>query len=165
MTTIACDGKTLASDSQCTSSYIEQGQYQKVYDAGHGYYAITGTPYDFDVMIEAAEQHISSVTYNADMQPNPPAPYSFGEYEISSELLFMPKGGDHWFSFISDSNGMLRVSHMQYPAAAGSGSSFAMGAMVAGADADTAVEAAILLDPNSGGKVVSYSLEVEEVGA
>lgn len=165
MTTIACDGKTLASDSQCTGAYIDQGSYQKVLDAGHGFYALTGSPYDFSTMVDAAEQYLSSVTYTADGQPNPPDPYHFGEYEIMSELLYMPKDQDAYMSFISDKNGMLRVAHMQYPAAAGSGSPFAMGAMVAGADAATAVDAAILLDPNSGGEVVSYSLITNEGGA
>lgn len=50
------------------------------------------------------------------------------------------------------------VTKQEAPAAFGSGSQFAMGAMLAGSDAREAVRIAIELDTNSGGEVVAMKL-------
>jgi ATP-dependent protease HslVU (ClpYQ) peptidase subunit len=52
---------------------------------------------------------------------------------------------------------LLSPISMKAPAAIGSGSDAAMGAMLAGADARTAVQIAAKLDVYTGGKITSYS--------
>lgn len=166
MTTIACDGKTLASDSQGTScSYIHQSNVEKIIPVNGGYYAIAGDLFDLDPMIEAAEAYFESVTYDAEGNPSAPLAYSFGDLEIESTLLYMPVNSNKCIVFNSDKNGMLRAISINYPIAIGSGQDFAMGAMASGASAKKAIKAAIKLDPYSGGEVVSYPLAVEEGGA
>ena len=132
MTTIACDGKSMASDSQQTGVYIDIVVAQKIFIVnGH--------------VIGAAGEASSGLAFvdwfrngcNDDDYPRQCDDNSF-------EALVVRDGEK--IKYYSSSRYGVDVGTV---AAIGSGSKFAMGAMLAGADPQKAVEIACKLDPNS----------------
>lgn len=127
MTTIAWDGKTLASDSQMTGSYIEQKNVSKIIRKGGDYYGIAGRLSEGKSFVEGEIDKLSDET----------------------ELLIVnAKGKCVW-------KGRHASEPMPDKTAIGSGANFAMGAMLAGASAVEAVKIASKLDISTGGKIQS----------
>jgi len=129
MTTIAWDGKTLAADSQMTSDYIETVSLNKILINKDHTIGGVGSCSD----IKRFSQDISM--------------------QIGKEceaLVISNKTGK--CQYHCDSGSPL---DMNFITAIGSGAKFAMGAMLAGADAKQAVKIASKLDPYTGGRIRS----------
>lgn len=133
MTTIAWDGKTLASDSQSNTSFITQKKSNKLHNLKDKVIATSGC----------------SGTGIA---------FSKGEFErfpdMEADALFVIKKTGKCFY-----QGMQHSIPCGKIHAIGTGADFAMGAMLAGATALEAVKIAIKLDPNSGGRVQSVKIK------
>ena len=133
MTTIAWDGKTLASDSQLTGSYVEQRNCKKLADRDG---CLVGASGDAGLMKLFIEGEIEC----------------FPDDSVEA-LIINKKTGKAQYQ------GQYGRLDMPKHTAIGSGAPFAMGAMLAGKSAVDAVKIAIKLDPNSGGRVVSRSID------
>ena len=131
MTTIAWDGKTLASDSQMTSGFIEQFSYKKIRTVKGRHYGVCGRAGDADNFFKGVEIP-----------------------DDNTEILEITSSGK--CVFIGKGNSRIK---MNGKTAIGSGCEFAMGAMLHGATAIEAVKIAIKLDPNSGGRVQSVKIK------
>ena len=160
MTTCAYDGKILASDTLVSGPYLEQNAFQKITKVPHGFYMFAGALFDYEPMRDAFEYEVNNTLYTAEGEAVEPAPPSFDGMDISpySSLIYIPStGGQYCYCYV-DSEKCFRKMWLDPPMAIGSGTQFAMGAMIVGADAAMAVEAAIALDSGSGGDVVSYEV-------
>jgi 20S proteasome alpha/beta subunit len=144
MTTIATDGITLATDTRMVSGYINQGHAEKVVQfvdedgetitlAGAGEYGKVRK--FFDWVVEGCD----------------PAEYSDADGEYSN-FLMISKGKLYSFE------GHHVPFEAPYPVAIGSGSHFALGAMLHGASPEEAVKIAMQLDVNTGGDVIVYDV-------
>ena len=125
MTTIAFDGKTMAADKQTSGRYIE-GSVTKIRKINGSVYAATGG-------LEETEEFFAWVTAGGDK----PMIKDFEALEAKSTNC--------WWR----GEKLIRCK-TTVPAARGSGAGFAMGAMMAGADAKTAVNISAKLDPHTG---------------
>lgn len=132
MTTIATDGKTIAADTQQCGSFITPVQTQKIWRVGNRLVGMTGNIEDYPLFLKWLK---------------------------SPKSEDKPILGKHFEALVV---GKLRVEvfcrsllpvEVGAPAVVGSGSSFAMGAMLYGASPEEAVRVAIKLDPYTGGKV------------
>lgn len=140
MTTIACDGKTMAGDGRTTrEGFICNDETEKVVRAEDG--SLIGTCGTASVGLEFIKW------WEAGHK---------GKWEMGREanaLVLTPEGrlifyGDCGFGNESPA-----------PQAIGSGSPYAMGALLAGATAAEAVRIACKLDPASGGKITQLRPE------
>jgi len=150
MTVIATDGKTIASDSQETGAYTER--CAKLYRLNDG--RIAGTTGDSGLslkMIRYLNGEISADEWY----------YTWGGYGDASLILV---GTMRWTGedssqgseegcWILDSDSLEEIP-ARLPAAVGSGSLLAMGAMEEGKSPKQAVKIAIKRDPYCGGPVV-----------
>lgn len=125
MTTIAWDGKTIASDSQSAGTYVDQ----------HGATKIVKR----DGKIIAGSGRFSTV-----------CEYFDGNTEFDDESYFIEIDQKTGKARVIEAKGSYPIKP---PQDIGSGCDFAMGAMLAGKSASEAVKIAIKLDSNSGGKV------------
>lgn len=132
MTTIAFDGKTMAADKQTSGGYIEGG-VTKVRKINGSVYAATGVMEDMQEFFAWIE--------NGGDKPK------LGDFEALEA-----KGRNCWWY----GEKLVRCK-TTLPAAAGSGARFAMGAMMAGADAKKAVDISAKLDPHTGCGVKTIS--------
>ncbi len=135
MTTIATDGKTIASDSLMVGGYIDQVQAKKLWRIGD---KIVGGAGAYTSVLEFVEW--AKDGFNPDKKPSLP--------EDSFEALMVTKSKILYFD-----NRLIAMVPGR-PASIGSGTRFAMGAMLAGADPRQAVNIAKRLDTNTGGKTV-----------
>mgnify|MGYP003642706169 CR=1 FL=1 len=131
MTTIAWDGKTLASDSQMSGGFIEQFTYKKIKTVDGMYYGMCGRAGDINSFFEGKEI--------------PDDDTELLEISAKGQCVCIGKG-----------NSRIPITGKT---SIGSGSHFAMGAMLHGASAVEAVKIAIKLDPSSGGKVQSVKIK------
>lgn len=145
MTTVAFDGKVFASDTRLSSSFIHQDTVCKirVVDTGQDTLIISGAG-DYSVMLQFFDYVIGGYQ-------NPPT-MSIGDefiglvYSVKEKKLYL----------YDDKIVPMEIS---YPFAIGSGSSFAMGALLSGASAIGAVEVAMRLDAGTGGEIYYVDLE------
>lgn len=142
MTTIAWDGKTIATDTQATSTYIDQNTYDKIFTTKAGeIVACAGACSDiaaFRLWLE-----------NGDDDKDFPE----GIKELHALLVDTSDASSGVSAYYYD-NRPERFP-VKAPCAVGSGQDFAMGALLMGASARQAVAVAIKLDPFTGGKIRS----------
>lgn len=150
MTVIATDGKVIACDSQETGAYTER--CAKLYRLTDG--RIAGTTGDSGLslkMIRYLDGEIGADEWF----------WTWGGYGEASLILV---GKKHWTNtdgsqesergcWIIDSDSLEEIP-ARLPAAVGSGSLLAMGAMEAGCSPKKAVKIAIRRDPYCGGPIV-----------
>lgn len=142
MTTIACDGLSMAADGLCVdhTDMVVERSLAKIRRLADGRICGgAGSSFDFD----------SWTHWLTDGKPDE-APMTDNTF---CGLILHPDGRLLWV----DHKG--RELPQSVPAAIGSGAVFAMGAMYAGASAKKAVEIATLLDVHSGGTVREEKLE------
>lgn len=141
MTTIAWDGKTLAVDSQAGGDYIHQGPVQKLFLGGPKdpclAVAVSGDMLDAPLYVEWIQGKREKKPEGADFS-----------------ALAVDRCGQ-CYVICSEHESKLKAG---LPEAAGSGANFAMGAMLAGADAETAVAIASTLDVSTGGEIQVFHL-------
>lgn len=131
MTTIAFKNGTMASDSQMTGDFIDQKKFDKVYRFG-------------DVLVGVAGNVTWIMEFLEWLQCDDDTPYpvGMGYALVYSEGELKCFEGDSHQAFV-----------VGQPYAIGSGSQFAMGAMLSGASARKAITIACKLDELSGGEV------------
>jgi hypothetical protein len=148
MTTIAWDGKFVATDSQKTANnYICSGSSIKLIRRGDIVFAHTGTSCLFEPMID---------WYLAGAAPKE-CPRPSGENPPLVSVIIVFKEGK---AFRVSSNTPY-PEEVFAPDAWGSGGSWAVGALKAGADARRAVEIATECDVNSGGEIQVMDLSFQ----
>jgi len=143
MTTIAWDGVIVASDSRMvTGDYCCPGEKKKIKRVGEWLYAISGYGAWFDAWISWHQD-------GCDPRNTPPCVIPEGS--TGNFLAF--KNGECWHC----TKGLPYMQELKAPDAWGSGYQYAIGAMLAGANAARAVEIAIMADINSGGPVHAFA--------
>jgi ATP-dependent protease HslVU (ClpYQ) peptidase subunit len=140
MTTIAWDGVTLASDSACSSTFMSYG-HEKISSSqdGTSLYAVCGEMATALAFVKWLDS--DSVEYPASVSGD----WAVLDYDIATQTMMLYTDSEHGMPVYP-------------PFSMGSGSPYAQAAMTLGSGAEEAVEVAILLDPDSGGDVVAYSL-------
>lgn len=142
MTTIATDGKTVASDSRrCCGTELVDDETVKIRQVNGTTYAITGT---FPLLLAAIEWHQKGAVPGEQPKGN--------EKDQWSLLVLKPEGVDRY------GWDLPYPDRYPYPQAFGSGASYAMAALKLGKSAREAVEVAKLLDIFSGGEVQVFDL-------
>jgi ATP-dependent protease HslVU (ClpYQ) peptidase subunit len=138
VTTIACDGKSMAGDGQSEAcGTIVSAQAHKVHRLADGsLFGMAGAKEDRGPVVEWME--------NGGRKP---------KVQRLTALLLRPDGALLYF------NETLNPSSVDAPCAVGSGMDFAIGAMEAGLDPERALEIASRRDPNTGGKITVLHLE------
>jgi hypothetical protein len=151
MTVIAWDGRTVAADSlKCYGSSRAMAPVQKLRVRNGIVFAMTGSGPLFDPMIE---------WYLKGADPKA-VPECGDEHKGTALIVFKPDGA----AFYKPS--MPYPDEVSAPDAWGAGADFAIGAMEVGADAKTAVEAAIRREAYTGGPVqVIDLLQLQECAA
>lgn len=155
MTTVAWDGKTLASDSQAsTGDVVCSKKEQKIYEAPSSGWSIYGDKVlaigcsgDCGAEMELQDLLSNGLNYSTEFLPT----FSF------SSIAIIGIGRAY---IISKDKGETRanISLQVEPYAIGSGSLIARTAMRCGKDARSAVQVAIEMDCFSGGSVDSFSI-------
>jgi len=143
MTVIAWDGRTVAADSlNCYGSSRAVAPVRKLRERNGIVFGLTGSGALFEPMI---------AWYLAGADPkNVP---SCGDSYKSTVLLVFTKDNASFYKIE-----MPYPDEISPPDAWGAGSDFAIGAMEVGADAKTAVEAAIRREAYTGGPVLVFDL-------
>jgi len=138
MTTIAYDGKSLASDSRsCIGGMIYEEDAQKIFTE-RGPFAVLGIAGDYQAAMDVMDM-IGEFTNIEHIRGIPPE-------EIGNvSILAVTKDGRLW-SYAGSASCELRGDR---PFAVGSGSDFAIAAMDLGKSAKEAVEYAATRDPNT----------------
>lgn len=143
MTTIAYDGYVLAADTMSQSSFIDQVPFRKIRTFSDCWIAGAGT-------VGAILQWVDWYRSGADKDDYPYERLN-GEDSLGGIFVVSRKTGklevwgpSHPYACVEASYGVNAL---------GSGEHFAMGAMLAGANAIEAVKVASKLDPGTGGKV------------
>lgn len=134
MTTIAYDGISIASDSQVGGAYLDGGN-KKVIRAGKSYFGVAG----------ALEDQVAFFAWHRGGEKPKVSDDNFEGIEVRGKSVY-------WWG----SN--LVACKIRAPAAIGSGTQFAMGAMLAGATAKEAVKIAAKLDSGTGRSIRSISI-------
>lgn len=147
MTTIACDGRVMAADTQISGDYIDHHEMRKVVVLNSG--AICGMAGYTRVVAPFIEWLNNGC---------PPSEKPKTEDDKDFTALLLKKQGDVTELYCYESPEFVPFQ-VGWPAAIGSGAQFAMGAMFMGADAVKAVMAAIRYDVHSGGSVVCERLK------
>ena len=130
MTTIAWDGKELASDSMVYSDYIEQSPIKKIFKKDGKLFAFAGVYAESIAFLNEGKKLTDE----------------------SQAIEIDLKTGK---AKLHEGSGCFDIKP---PQALGSGAPFAMGAMLAGKSATEAVKIGIKLDPYSGGKVSTHKI-------
>lgn len=144
MTTIAYDGNLLCTDSQANAGHILQQDNKKIFtftDEKYVAVALCGILGD------------SEEICNWILGGNKP------EFKNDSGCFCVDKDGNVW-RFHTEDLGSASITNKD---ANGSGSEYAIGAMLAGASAFQAVEIASRLDQNTGGSVQCYNIKTKEL--
>lgn len=142
MTTIATDGRSMASDGRCCdgSGIITTDAIQKVYRLSDGSIAgFAGSAFDAPAWLE---------WLNGDRSGKPE-----DVWEKAEATILQPDGR----VFIYNHHG--RCFEAQLPYGTGTGGEFARGAMMAGASPEKAVAIAMKRDSSSGGTITVLHLE------
>jgi ATP-dependent protease HslVU (ClpYQ) peptidase subunit len=148
MTTIAWDGKFIASDGQKSSgNYICPGSATKIIRRENMVFALTGISSLFEPMID---------WYLKGAAPKE-CPRPLSENSSSFSILIIFKEGK---AFKVSSN-IPYPEEVFAPDAWGSGGVWAVGALKAGADVRRAVEIAIECDTSSGGEIQVMDLSFQ----
>ncbi len=143
MTTIAWDGSTMSCDSLQVGNYIDRIDADKIYELGDGLLGIAGD----------LAKGLEFLTWMRDGS-DPDTFHKLGlDSKSTMEALVCSSEGCFYYS-----ESYIGVP-VGFPAAIGSGSGFAMGAMMHCADSRKAVEIACKLDPRSGGEIITHELE------
>lgn len=140
MTTIATDGKTIASDTQMTGYYIDRINAVKVEKNSIGMlFGAAGCSEDTTDFMRVMKE----------LRTQYPMPYLICGHEYKDfEALVVFQGKVYWYGV----NGVPVL--VGSPAAIGSGQKFAMAAMLCGKTPKEAVEIAMQLDTNTGGGII-----------
>lgn len=136
MTTIAFDGKTMASDSQQTGQFIDNVEAVKIKRFGGMLIGMAGRAGDLDLFINFLDTGEKSPLFDTQ----------------ESEALVIVDGEALYYGC------NLQPVPTGIPAAIGSGSGYAMAAMYCGKTAEEAVNIAARLDTNTGGSVKAIHL-------
>ncbi|AIW01734.1 proteasome subunit beta [Pseudomonas phage vB_PaeM_VL12] len=140
MTTIAYKDGIIATDGRITQGgVITNEDAEKRLEVDGIVFWLSGAVCDWKVLAEAY--------VNGD---------GMEDHELKVSGLVLDGDGLHFISW--DGGIYSEKVNLERPRAAGSGTQFALGAMMAGASAEEAVEAAKALDIYSGGTVRSYKL-------
>ncbi|ADX32157.1 hypothetical protein PAK_P30143 [Pseudomonas phage PAK_P3] len=140
MTTIAYKDGIIATDGRITQGgVITDEDAEKRLEVDGIVFWLSGAVCDWKVIAEAY--------VNGD---------GMEDQELKVSGLVLDGDGLHFISW--DGGIYSEKVNLERPRAAGSGTQFALGAMMAGASAEEAVEAAKALDIYSGGTVRSYKL-------
>ncbi|WKW89021.1 peptidase HslV family protein [Pseudomonas phage LSL4] len=140
MTTIAYKDGIIATDGRITQGgVITDEDAEKRLEVNGIVFWLSGAVCDWKVIAEAY--------VNGD---------GMEDQELKVSGLVLDGDGLHFISW--DGGIYSEKVNLERPRAAGSGTQFALGAMMAGASAEEAVEAAKALDIYSGGTVRSYKL-------
>jgi hypothetical protein len=153
VTTIAWDGRIVAADTLGINGHVTQGPVRKVRESEckRFVYCITGFSAWFDAWIRWFETPaLSGVTPAPECAPK----WTGGDRDQGNFIVFDRQDGRCW-QFGCD---LPYPQECVAPAAWGSGESYAMGAMKAGADAERAVGVAMECDVFSGGDIVVMNL-------
>lgn len=144
MTTIATDGKTIASDTQMSGCYIDRINAVKVGKNSVGMlYGAAGNAEDVADFMSAMK----------DLAKKDPMPRLKRGHEYKDfDGLVVSRGDVYWYGV----NGVPVL--VGAPAAIGSGQKFAMAAMLCGKTPKEAVEVAMQLDPNTGGLAIEVGM-------
>lgn len=134
MTTIATDGKTMAADTRLSGSYIEQFEAVKLFRIGGVVYGVAGEDWSHCMA------YVDWVKGGRSEDCKPTNASEFNALFVENGKVYLEGA-----SLRPIENGSLN--------AIGSGKSFAMGAMLAGATPAQAVKIAMKLDPITGGKI------------
>ena len=138
MTTIAFDGETLAADSRFTNGYVDDVA-QKIFKLGNVYIAIAGSYSQGLLFVKWCRDRTKEKPKSTEMDDFCALEIRDGKpYEYDEHLEPIP---------------------MSIPAAIGSGAQFAMGVMKAGLDAKKAIQIAMKLDQNTGGKIKTVKIK------
>ena len=140
MTTIATDGKTMASDTRQGADFIDQVESIKVFRIKGEVVGICG---DY----AEARRYLEWLQNGSKKDDKP-----HFDKEADFEALHLTQKG-----VFSVTKNLYRVA-TGTPAACGSGGCHAIAAMMAGATPKRAVEISIQLDPFSGGRVMVMKL-------
>ncbi len=145
MTTIACDGKSIASDGLVTGDgIIHEMDAVKVFTLRNGgVVGMTGSMFFHNDALDYLNGERDEIDFGDEF-----------------EAIVLYRGG---VCYCFDGKG--RKYKQSTPCASGSGASFALAAMLAGRDARGAVEIACKLDSYSGGQIRDVSPQEEEVKA
>lgn len=138
MTTVAWDGETLASDSQVQDHHICPDPYQKLYRVGGAIIGCAGSVTEWTQAVEWLRAGASP---------------EFKPKLTDISLLLVRANGRAFYL-----EGDLVPMRAGKLAAVGTGSGFALAAMLAGASAPEAVRIACRLDVGSGGRVQTLRL-------
>jgi len=144
MTTITFKDKVMASDSHIVGAYIDQLSADKIYQCGNFLIGCAGAVSDIKKFIS----YIDNGWREIDLPKEAVDTFEALAYDMSDGQLWYYDG-----SYTGVETGEI--------SAIGSGQGFAMGAMLAGADASEAVAIASELDPYTGGEIKIYHLEEE----
>jgi len=149
LTTIAFDGSTIAFDTQLGHEYkIAREPFMKVREVSGSYYRFaggSGLPAAVDIFINWV---ISG--HDKDCFPK-----ICVEKDDCCTFVAITNDG-YWHRFSLSGIAYLKTRELE---TAGSGGDFALGAMMAGANAVEAVRIAAELDPHTGGKILSYPVK------
>lgn len=139
MTTIATDGRSMAGDGPCTGNGLVHGfDTQKVFKLEDGrIVGMCGTAYGMPVFVEW-------------LNGGGEKPKLFEGFEA---LVLSPDGTCRTY------NEECQSCSQQLPAITGSGGAVALGAMLAGASPERAVEIAAMRDQSTGGIITVEYLE------
>ena len=138
MTTIACDGLTMAGDGQAEAQgTIVSTKRQKVFRLNDGsLFGASGRTIDSEAVAK----------WLVDGGKKP---------KVKSEFTALRLHPDGRLDYLTDA---LEPVKIDIPAATGSGMDFALGAMSAGATAEKAVGIAARFDPSTGGEVICLAV-------
>lgn len=140
MTTIATDGKQMAADTLQVGEYIDQVESVKIFRIRGELVGIAG---DY-----SEARHYLEWLHNGSKKESKPT----FDKDADFEAIHATEQGVYHVT-----KNMYRVA-IGKPAACGTGGTFAVAAMLAGATPTEAVEIAVRLDPYTGGKVVCKTL-------
>jgi ATP-dependent protease HslVU (ClpYQ) peptidase subunit len=147
MTTIACVDGIVAADTQMTADYISYGS--KLIEDDDKIYCMVGEVSYAVVLVQLLQEGLNLSECREVLRENE-IDYKEGKFAVvvidrndAGTVLIHPN---------------LLGDTLTEPWAVGSGGDFAMGAMCVGASAEEAVEAAIELDPSTGGEIETIEI-------
>lgn len=141
MTTVICDGESMAADSQQAGDFIDIIEVEKVYKVGDMLVGMAGSANTAALFIKWVKTGMLDD--------------SFPKFEAKSfEAMILKDGVVLYY----DDNTTGIPTGM--PSAIGSGGGYAIAAVLAGASVEEAVKIACRLDTGSGGKIQCVTNEV-----
>lgn len=164
MTTVAYDGKILASDSRCTSgSFIWPQSQKKIFQFAKGdiYLAYSGGHSNYmDQYILTLGTRMEDIDYEY-QQINGHIVFDWEDQlhqneDVDFECLIFIRNHGIFYGDSHESHYFSRIDNI--PISIGSGTPYALGAMAAGSTAIDAVEIASRYDSNTDCRIVHYDL-------